>query len=265
MGNLIGHVIPGLGFFLTGLWHLFNHFKLHSTYLELILIMLGSTTSVSMELFVTLVRHQPLNSDFTIPFAHLRNFEHNLISISFFAYVAFALALDRRASMNEPARHVLTILLGSVALGQEFLLFRLHSIDHAGIECKYHLLLQVLILTSLSAALLGIYHPRSLVVEVMRSTSVMFQGLWLMTIGFMLWTPGLIPKGYYMNLKEDTYMVRCPAEMAQQLANSLVNVLFAWLLILVALFSMSVYLALGNIYGERVDYQSLIKEELESS
>ncbi|KAK3034215.1 LOW QUALITY PROTEIN: hypothetical protein RJ639_032795 [Escallonia herrerae] len=66
MGIKVGHVGPGFGFFLIGLWHLINHIKLHSLhpnsyrslpwfptskirYLELFLIMGGSFLSISME------------------------------------------------------------------------------------------------------------------------------------------------------------------------------------------------------------------------
>ena len=88
MGSLVGHVLPGLGFFLFGLWHLFNNIKLHAQnphsytsqpwfptskirYLELFLIMIGSSISISMELFIGPARHHPFDVDGTIPSYHL--------------------------------------------------------------------------------------------------------------------------------------------------------------------------------------------------
>ncbi|PKI43155.1 hypothetical protein CRG98_036461 [Punica granatum] len=112
MGALVGHVAPGFGFFVIGLWHLFNHIRLHARgpssyssppwfpsprvrYLELYMIMFGCSMSIAMELFIGPDRHQPLDPDGTIPSNHLHNFEHSLISLSFFTYAAFAIVLDR--------------------------------------------------------------------------------------------------------------------------------------------------------------------------
>ena len=85
MGTLVGHVAPGFGFLLIGLWHLFNHIKLHALnpksykgpswfpsakfrYIELVLVMVGSTASVAVELFIYRPQaHQPLDPDGTIP------------------------------------------------------------------------------------------------------------------------------------------------------------------------------------------------------
>ena len=112
MGSLIGHVAPGVGFVVMGLWHLINHIKLHATHpntysappwfpsavsrrLELYLIMAASTASIAMELF----NHQPFGPlDYgSIPASarHLHNLEHASISLAFFAYALLALLLDR--------------------------------------------------------------------------------------------------------------------------------------------------------------------------
>lgn len=280
MGSLIGHVAPGFGFFLIGLWHLYNHIRLHLRrpssyvsrpwfptshvkYLELFLIMFGCSLSVSMELFIGPERHQPLDDDFTIPSNHLHNFEHSLISLTFFAYAAFSIVLDRTTAIPGPARFGLTNLLGAIAFGQQLLVFRLHSSDHMGVEGQYHVLLQVLIFVSLSTTLLGTYLPRSFLISFVRSTSILFQGLWLVVMGFALWTPGLIPKGCYMNLEEGHKVVRCHTDKALHRAKSLVNIEFSWLVILVTIFAVSMYLVLGNIYGEKVEYQSLISNDKE--
>ncbi|KAK7264531.1 hypothetical protein RJT34_32140 [Clitoria ternatea] len=271
MGTLVGHVAPGLGFLLIGLWHLFNHIKLHAVnpklytsppwfpnakfkYLELVLIMAGSTASVAMELFIGPERHQPLDPDGTIPSNHLHNFEHSSISITFFVYAAFAIILDRAQTK---ARYGLTQLLGAIAFGQQLLLFHLHSADHTGPEGQYHLLLQLLVLVSLSTTLIGIGLPNSFLVSFLRSLSIFFQGLWLILMGFMLWTPSLIPKGCYMNDENGHKVVRCSSHDAQHRANSLVNIEFSWLIIAVTVFAVSLYLVLGKVYAEKVEYFSL--------
>ncbi|KAL6966284.1 hypothetical protein U1Q18_032064 [Sarracenia purpurea var. burkii] len=277
MGTLVGHVAPGFAFFLIGLWHLINHIKLHILtpnysslpwfpttklrYLELFLIMAGCSVSIAMELFIGPDRHQPFDSDGTIPSNHLHNFEHSTISLTFFLYAAFAIVLDRT---RLKARYGLTQLLGAIAFGQQLLLFHLHSADHAGIEGQYHLLLQVAIAVSLVTTLMGIGYPKSFLTSFVRSISIMFQGVWLMVMGFMLWTPEFMAKDCFMNLEEGHRVVRCRSQEALDRARSLVNIQFSWYLILVIIFSMGLYLFLVKIYGERrVEYQSLSKNEEE--
>ena len=280
MGTLVGHVAPGFGFLLIGLWHLFNHIKLHalnpksytsppwfptakSKYLELFLIMAGSTASMAMELFIGPERHQPLDPDGTIPSNHLHNFEHSSISMTFFVYAAFSLVLDK---VNTQAQQGLTQLLAAIAFAQQLLLFHLHSADHMGPEGQYHLLLQLVVVVSLSTSLMGIGLPKSFLVSFVRSLSIFFQGLWLIVMGFMLWTPGLIPKGCFMNDEEGHQVVRCSSHEALHRANSLVNIQFSWFIILVTIFAVSFYLGLVKLYGEEVQYFSLgIEEDQESN
>ncbi|KAK9941379.1 hypothetical protein M0R45_017985 [Rubus argutus] len=271
MGTLIGHVAPGFGFLLIGLWHLFNHIKLHLhhpnsytapswfptskfKYSELLLIMLGSSASVAMELFISPEKHQPFDDDGTIPSYHLHNFEHALISMTFLVYAAFAIILDKLAPR---AQHGLTQLLGAIAFGQQLLLFHLHSTDHMGPEGQYHLLLQLVILVSLTTTLMGIGLPKSFVVSFVRSLSVFFQGLWFIIMGVMLWTPGLIPKGCFLNYEEGHQVVRCQSKEAHHRAIALVNIQFSWFLIGIAVFGVAFYLVLVKIYGEKVEYFSL--------
>ena len=276
MGTLVGHVAPGFGFLLIGLWHLFNNIKLHTLnsksyisppwfpsskfkYLELLLIMGGSATSISMELFIGPDRHQPFDPDGTIPSNHLHNFEHSSISMTFFVYATFAIILDR---INSKARHGLTQLLGAMAFAQQLLLFHLHSADHLGPEGQYHMLLQIVVVVSLTTTLMGIGMPKSFLVSFVRSVSIFFQGVWLIVMGFMLWIPGLITKGCFMNAEEGHTVVRCRDNEALHRAKSLVNIQFSWYLIGVTIFSMVLYLILEKIYGEeKVEYFSLGKEE----
>lgn len=278
MGTLVGHVAPGFAFLILGLWHLFNHIKLHiknpnsyisptwfSTskfkYLELYLIMLASTASISMELFIGPDRHQPFDTDGTIPSYHLHNFEHALISMAFFAYAASSIIIDK---IENQAKFALTQFLASIAFFQQLLLFHLHSADHMGPEGQYHLLLQVLVFVSLSTTLLGIPMQKSFLVSFVRSLSIFFQGLWLMVMGYMLWTPSLIAKGCFMNSEEGHKVVRCSDQESLHRAVSLVNILFSWLVIVVAVFGVSLYLVLTKYYGaNKVRYFSLGIEDEE--
>ncbi|KAG8371744.1 hypothetical protein BUALT_Bualt13G0119900 [Buddleja alternifolia] len=278
MGTLVGHVAPGFGFFIIGLWHLINNIKLHALhpnsyisspwfptsrikYLELYLIMVGCSISISMELFIGPDRHQPLDPDGTIPSNHLYNFEHSNISLTLFIYAFFSIVLDK---LTPPARYELTYLLGAVAFGQQLLLFHFHSADHMGVEGQYHWLLQIAIFTSLVTTLLGINYPKSFLNSYVRSFSIMFQGVWFMVMGFMLWIPGLIPKGCFVNLEEGHKVVRCHVEEALERAKSLVNIQFSWYLVGVTIFSVTLYLVMIKLYhNEKVEYQSLTKFELQ--
>ncbi|CAL9102471.1 unnamed protein product [Musa textilis] len=281
MGTLVGHVAPGFGFLVIGLWHLFNHIKLHSlrpsSYgsrpwfptsklrrLELYLIMLGSLASISMELVIGPEKHQPFDDDGTIPSNHLQNFEHASISLALLIYASFAIVFDR---VNPRLRDEMTMLLAAAAFAQQLLMFHLHSADHMGVEGQYHWLLQIVIVVSLATTLLGVALPRSFLVSFVRSASIAFQGVWFVVMGLVLWTPSLIPKGCFMNLEVGHTVVRCRSEEALHRAKSLVNLQFSWYTAAMAVFSMALYLWLSKVFPEEPQYLPLVKdaagEELE--
>ncbi|KAL0390368.1 UNVERIFIED_CONTAM: hypothetical protein Scaly_0393900 [Sesamum calycinum] len=214
--------------------------------------------SISMELFIGPDRHQPFDPDGTIPSNHLHNFEHSNISLTFLVYAIFSVLLDKLATS---AQYGLTCLLGAVAFGQQLLLFHLHSADHMGVEGQYHWLLQIAISISLATTLLGIGYPKNFLNSFVRSISIVFQGVWLVVMGFMLWTPTLIPKGCFMNLEEGHKVVRCHEEEALERAKSLVNIQFNWYVIGVIIFAMTFYLIMIKLYPEKVEYESLTKFE----
>ncbi|KZV25700.1 hypothetical protein F511_04761 [Dorcoceras hygrometricum] len=269
MGSLIGHVVPGFNIFILGLWHIFNHIKLHAAnpktyisspwfptsrikYVELYLIMIGCSMSIAMELFIGPRRHQPLDPDGTIPSNHLHNFEHSNISFSFFMYAFLSIVLDKLAP---PAQHGLTNLLLAVAFGQELLLFHLHSSDHMGVEGQYHWLLQIAIFISLSTTLLGISHPKNFLNIFVRSASIMIQGGWMVIMGYMLWTPSLIPKGCFINLEKAHKVVRCHGEEALERAKSLATIQFSWFLVGTTTFIVTLYLIMIKLYHKQIECQ----------
>ncbi|KAK7280548.1 hypothetical protein RJT34_25612 [Clitoria ternatea] len=277
---LEGHQFLGFGFFIIGLWHLFNHIKLHalssksytstlwfpttiSRYLELHFIILSCTIFIAMELFIAPVHHQPFDPDGTIPSSHLHNFEHSSMALTFLVYATFAIVFDGKYTK---AQHELTYLLGAIAFAQQFFLIHLHSRDHMGPEGQYHLLLQVLVIISMSTTLLGIGFQKSFLISFVRSMSIMFQGVWLMLMGYLLWTKGVQPKGCFMHLEESgEYLVKCSDDEALHRAVSLVNLQFSWLVIGVTVFAMSFYLILVAIYGKKVEYVSLHCREEDGS
>lgn len=273
MGTLVGHVAPGFGFFLIGIWHLINHIRLHALhpksytslpwfptprirYLELFLIMGGCLASISMELFIGPKKHQPLDIDGTIPSNHLHNFEHSNISLTFFVYALFTIIFDK-VTLQPQTKYGMTQLLGAIAFSQQLLLFHLHSSDHMGVEGQYHWLLQIAIFVCLATTLLGIQFPKSFLNSFVRSYSIMFQGIWLMVMGFMLWTPKFIPKGCFINFEEGHKVVRCENDEALERAKALVNIQFSWYIVGITIFCVTLYLILIKIFQEKIEYQSL--------
>ncbi|CAH9082894.1 unnamed protein product [Cuscuta epithymum] len=280
MGTLVGHVAPGFGFFMIGLWHLVNHIRVHARspkaftslpwfptsrirHLELFFIMGACLASISMELFIGPEKHQPLDTDGTIPSDHLHNFEHSNISFTFLVYAVFCVILDKATA---PARNALAQFLGAIAFGQQLLLFHLHSADHMGVEGQYHWLLQIVIFLSLATTLLGIPYPQSFFNSFVRSYSIILQGVWFMVMGVMLWTPQLIPKGCFINSEEGHQVVRCHTQEALLRAKSMVNIQFSWYVIGVTIFTVSLYLIVFKIYhheDEKVGYRSLLAEKMD--
>jgi hypothetical protein len=79
-------------------------------------------------------------------------------------------------------------------------------------------------------------------------------------MGFMLWTPGLIPKGCSLYNDDGHKIVRCTSEEALHRAKSLVNIQFGWFVIGITIFAITLYLAMVETYSKNVKYSSLAKE-----
>ncbi|KAL1544612.1 hypothetical protein AAHA92_21440 [Salvia divinorum] len=268
MGNLRGHVVYGAGFSVIGVWHLINHSKLHTLnptsytaptwfptspikFLELYFIMSASAAAVFMDLFGGLHRHHPFAPDGTIPSSHLHSFEHSIIALSIFAYGLSTFLLEKSRS-PDTARRGLSNGVAAVALAVELLEFHIHSADHMGVEGQYHLLLQAVIAAGLAAtALSSAGYGRSLVVAYVKSVGIFFQGVWLVVMGFMLWTPRLIFLGCFMNWEKGSFVVRCEGEEALMRARSLVNIQFSLLLVGVNVVALVIYLVVFKIYSTK--------------
>lgn len=276
MGGTQGHVSVGFAFFVIGLWHLFNCIKLHAQhpksyitmpwfplskrirYLELILIMAFSAGFVSMEI---LIGQQPLDPDGTIRAKYLRHFEHSTMSMSFFVYALFAILFDKIAPR---AQYGLMHFLQAIAFGQQLLILHLHSTDHMGIEGQYHWLLQIVTFVSLFTTILAIGYPNNFLNDFARASSILFQGVWLIVTGVMVWTPDLIPKGCFLRSEPGRVVVLCHDDRTLERAKALVNLQFGWYVIGLTMFSMSFYLVLIKLYPEeKVEYQPLTKYEKE--
>ena len=225
-------------------------------HLELILIIVGTAISILMELVIGPEKHQPFDDDGTIPSNHLHNFEHASISLALLVFAAVTIHMDR---VRAPMRDAVSQLVAAAAFAQQLLIFHLHSADHMGVEGQFHWLLQTVIAVTLATTLLGIPYPRSFTVSLVRSASLVFQGVWFIVMGIMLWTPALIPKGCFLNLEEGHDVVRCRTDEALDRAKSLVNLQFSWYLTGTVVFVVLFYLHMAKLYPEEPQYLPLVK------
>lgn len=279
MGTLIGHVAPGVGFVLIGIWHLFNTIRIyieapwdfqsrpwfptrwrgkHVKYLELLAIIFGSCTSIAAELFICPAKHQPFADDWSIPSDHLNNCEHSTISLFFLCYGITCLVSDI-LKIHLP-RGVLNVM-GAFAFSQEFMLFHFHSADHMGLEGHYHWLLQLPIIVGLLAALIEIAAPKAFIVSFVRSISIIFQGLWFVQMGLTLYVPSLVPTGCWMVREDGHWEVRCGVKgsQADKRAKALANLYFGWYLVAVLLFSIVLYVSMMYYHSSKqVQYEPLL-------
>ncbi|KAF0900954.1 hypothetical protein E2562_037088 [Oryza meyeriana var. granulata] len=276
MGTLVGHVAPGAGFLLVGMWHLYNHIRLfllrpssyvapvwfpvrRARYLELVLVIAGAVASILMELVIGPARHQPFDGDGTVPSDHLHNFEYASIALALLVYAAVAIGLDRARA---PHADAVSQLVAAAAFAQQLMLFHLHSADHTGVEGQYHLLLQGVVAVTLAATVLGVAAPRSFAVSLVRSASLVFQGVWFLAMGVMLWTPALLPKGCFLNHEDGHDVARCRADdggAALARAKALVNLEFSWYLSGTVVFVVALYLRLCRLYPEEPRYVPLVR------
>ncbi|KAK4424905.1 hypothetical protein Salat_1684100 [Sesamum alatum] len=270
MGGTSGHVVLGLAFLIIGLWHLFNCIKHHSLrpksyqtqpwyplstslrYLEPITIMLVTFLFISVELFVG---RKPLSPDGTVSTKNLRHIEHSIMALSFFIYALFATLFDR---ISPPARDGLLHFLQAVAFSQQLLILHLHSTDHMGVEGQYHWLLQILTFVALVTTLLSIGYPKSFLISFVKAFSLVFQGVWLIVTGVMLWTPQWIPNGCFLKTESGRDAVFCHGDRALDRAKALVNIEFGLYLISLTALSMIFYLVMIKLYPrEKGKYRSL--------
>lgn len=279
MGTLIGHVAPGAGFLLIGLWHLFNTIRNYAhgpwnfetrpwfpakvcrgklRHMELYAIMGGSLLSIASELFIGPAKHQPLANDFSIPSDHLNNFEHSTISLFLFIYALVALLADTcEGFSNIRLPFGLVHTLGALAFAQELLLFHLHSADHMGLEGHYHWLLQSIISVSLACTLLEVQWPQSFLVALFRSLSVVYQGVWFIQMGLVLWVPAFTPKGCRLRQETLHRVVRCEDEASTMRAKALATLQFSWYLAALMVFTvLSLVLAI-RFYSSARKYESI--------
>ncbi|KAI3695561.1 hypothetical protein L1987_78558 [Smallanthus sonchifolius] len=278
MGTLAGHLVPGSALALLGLWHIINtvqayhlkgpkHFRScfwHSltspfsklAYMELVLIISFSIFSIVMQ-----VLDYPL---FSFAFK-LNNYEHATMFLHLMIYAGFTL-VTAIMHKSDILFEVSGVLAASV-FGQELFLLHCHSADHVGLEGHYHWLMQLIVFVSLVSALSTTKCSSSFPSSLVLSISVVFQGLWFINMGFMLWVPEFVPKGCTIRLGHggDSDMhgaVMCGTHKAGLRARALANLQFSWILAGIMIFVGCICLFSAKKVTPRV--QSIEYERLNS-
>ncbi|CAO2191726.1 unnamed protein product [Urochloa humidicola] len=275
MGTLLGHFVPGLAFAILGLWHTLNTVKSYklrgasgfcsTTWfpfpsplpwlrrLELYLLLSFSLLAITDQLV-------------DLPFLALRlhpdSLEHATMYLHLALYASVALAADvvsvRRSDSGVGG--VVAALATSV-FGQELFLLRFHSADHAGLEGHYHWLLQLVVAASVAATAVSAVAPGSFVVAVVRSGSVLLQGVWFMVMGFALWVPALVPSGCHGVVEAEAAAaamrsaVACATEEAARRATVMANLQFSWAI--AAVWAVTAYLCLRVNSAGCLEYMQL--------
>lgn len=277
MGTFLGHFVPGLAFAILGLWHALNTVRAYKLkgasgfraaawfpfpslvpglkHLELYLLLSFSVLAIVDQLV-----DFPLLS-FTIQPDAL---EHATMYLHLAVYASVALAADGVAASSShhggaqaQLGEVVAALAASV-FGQELFLLRFHSADHAGLEGHYHWLLQLVVTASLVSTSATVVLPRSFAVAVVRSASVLFQGLWFIVMGFALWVPALVPRGCHGAEAGGGAMrsaVACPTDEAARRAVVMANLQFSW--VLAGVWAVTAYLCLRVGGSRSMEYRQI--------
>ncbi|OEL15036.1 hypothetical protein BAE44_0023945 [Dichanthelium oligosanthes] len=278
MGTLVGHLAPGIVLLVSGLWQLFGHIRLFllrpSSYaapvwfpvrgvrhLDLIWLIIAAVIEILWELVIVPAKHQSFDDDGIIPSVYLYHFEHTTISLAMLIFAAVTISMDMVVRRPPPMSDAVSRLVAASWFAQELLLFHFHSADHMSVEGHFHRLLQTIVAVTLATTLLLIPYPRSIVVSIVRSASLVFQGLWFVVTGVMLWTPAFVPKGCFLTNEEGRDVIRCRTGEAVHRAKSLVNLQFSWYLSGIVLFIIVFYFQMAKWYPEEQRYVPVVKDE----
>ncbi|EEE68822.1 hypothetical protein OsJ_27593 [Oryza sativa Japonica Group] len=260
MGTFLGHFVPGLAFAILGLWHALNTVRAYKLkgasgfraaawfpfpspvpglkHLELYLLLSFSVLAIVDQLV-----DFPLLS-FTIQPDAL---EHATMYLHLAVYASVALAADGVAASSSHHGGA-QAQLGEVV----------PSADHAGLEGHYHWLLQLVVTASLVSTSATVVLPRSFAVAVVRSASVLFQGLWFIVMGFALWVPALVPRGCHGAEAGGGAMrsaVACPTDEAARRAVVMANLQFSW--VLAGVWAVTAYLCLRVGGSRSMEYRQI--------
>lgn len=246
MGTFLGHLVPGLALAFLGLWHTINtigayYIKGHTKFMlrfwyplktplcklehiELILVLSFSVLAI----FMQIIDFPYMQFSFK-----LDNFEHATMFLHLAIFAGYTLFLEFKNSSDTPVG--MSGVLAASVFGQELFLLHFHSTDHVGLEGHYHLLLQLIVCISLVAAIFATCFPTSFPAALVLTVSVVFQGCWLINMGFVLWIHKFVPLGCAVQSSNASSgimlgAVLCGTQEADLRARALANLQFSWIL-----------------------------------
>ena len=145
-------------------------------------------------------------------------------------------------------------VVAAMAFTAEFLLFYFHSTNHAGLEGRYHEILDLLIGLCVVCALLSAAYPENFVVDILSGMAITLQGAWFYLIAFTLYGP-LMPEGCI----DDHDEIICEGDSFEARGESLAQIQLAalvpcvWVLVLVAYGVAAYFWGHPEIYRPRPD------------
>lgn len=265
MGAFLGHLVPGLAFFLVGAWHLFNimrtyarsprHFRSQPwwpaaragqrRYAELYAIIFAALFDIAVELVVS-PHFKPL-ADGKIPANHLNNFEHAAMLLLFLIYGLVALVAESTDALPLPDGFL--HVLSAVCYALEYLLFTFHSTTHMGLEGHFHALLLQTIAVTVAGLLIEAWKPTNVVPAIVRSAAMVFQGVWFIQTGATLYLAPLVPSGCVGVHDVPHGGVKCESAEALHRATGIANLQFAWWLAAVVVLIVVAYGLAVHFFG----------------
>ncbi|KAJ0981195.1 hypothetical protein J5N97_009450 [Dioscorea zingiberensis] len=241
MGTFRGHLFPGLGITLFGLWHIFNTIKAYKhknskrptskyTWFPITIHSLPWLKPLELHLLLafTIITMSFTLHAYTITL-ELDNLEHTAMLFFVTIYAASGIIVDLHGFSDELSGLV-GLLLAS-AFANELFLVHCHSSDHVGLEGHYHWLLELILVVSLVTTINTSLSSseNNYVSAIIRSMSIMAQGLWLMVMGFALYFPKFTPEGCYEGRTNQA--VACGTEATEKRAAGMANLEFSLMVV----------------------------------
>ncbi|KAH7679895.1 Cobalamin adenosyltransferase-like protein [Dioscorea alata] len=179
----------------------------------------------------------------------LDNLEHTVMLFFAVIYALSGIVIDLYG-LSDELSSLIGLLLAST-FANELFLVHLHSSDHVGLEGHYHWLLQLVLVVSLVTTIhTSFITPASsssssscYVSAIVRSMSIMAQGLWLMVMGFVLYVPKYISEGcYVIRTVEGGRVIGCKTEMEEKRGIGMANLQFSFMVVGINVFVLMVSL-----------------------
>ena len=201
MGTLIGHAFPGLIFYFSAMWHVFNIFRT--------LVSGGEfrhqfwynapccTTAKPIEPFIKIflctcgiiieMGHSARWSihDAEGNFINMNDFQHATMYTAFLLAAAIDIILSRGSKLSG-----LDGLAYCIAFAAEGLMFYFHLHERSKVDTQLHILLVLSCFLSAVTTALARWKSTNPVLSLTCSLSIMVHGTWFMNAGFILYPPG---------------------------------------------------------------------------